>query len=426
MANGGLNIEANVESGDYQLISALDWTMNHTYLFLSNSAANSTANLTIDIGRLLFVSGTNDQCQTLTFGQGKFTVNGTGVSSFTAAGAGVARLEVFTGTDVTWNGRLTMGANSVYDLYGKVTHTQGFTFEKGSTLNINEGAHLYKATSGTLYLNGTVNVASNAKLETVAGSKTELGGTLNTASDMKFFALVSNGGVYNQTAGSTTLTRTTTLSNGADWTIYEKLTLEGGDNTGSKTAELTINDDVNFVIKNNENGKYGNRARILLNGYNHLVLNKENAIVDENGNAVSIATIGNEKKTIECNKITINADQTFNTLYLGANSSLEITMANDVMLSFVGENSFNTADDSAYLFIYNFQENTIQFNNSNTAVCEKIESYIKLYGATAEDFLGFAKINENGFLTLAIPEPAEWAMIFGALALGLAVYRRRK
>ena len=26
----------------------------------------------------------------------------------------------------------------------------------------------------------------------------------------------------------------------------------------------------------------------------------------------------------------------------------------------------------------------------------------------------------------AVPEPAEWAMIFGALALGLAVYKRRK
>jgi len=30
-------------------------------------------------------------------------------------------------------------------------------------------------------------------------------------------------------------------------------------------------------------------------------------------------------------------------------------------------------------------------------------------------------------LTLAaVPEPAEWAMIFGALALALAIYRRRK
>ena len=30
------------------------------------------------------------------------------------------------------------------------------------------------------------------------------------------------------------------------------------------------------------------------------------------------------------------------------------------------------------------------------------------------------------FTNVAVPEPAEWAMIFGALALGLAIYRRRK
>jgi len=29
-------------------------------------------------------------------------------------------------------------------------------------------------------------------------------------------------------------------------------------------------------------------------------------------------------------------------------------------------------------------------------------------------------------LTVAVPEPAEWAMILGALALGFAIYRKRK
>ena len=35
---------------------------------------------------------------------------------------------------------------------------------------------------------------------------------------------------------------------------------------------------------------------------------------------------------------------------------------------------------------------------------------------------------EGGFYinTVAVPEPAEWAMIFGAIALGFVAYRRRK
>ena len=36
---------------------------------------------------------------------------------------------------------------------------------------------------------------------------------------------------------------------------------------------------------------------------------------------------------------------------------------------------------------------------------------------------------ENGYITadrIAVPEPAEWAMIFGAIALAFVAYRRRK
>jgi len=46
------------------------------------------------------------------------------------------------------------------------------------------------------------------------------------------------------------------------------------------------------------------------------------------------------------------------------------------------------------------------------------------YEFTESQWIGNAT---DGFiLTVAVPEPAEWAMIFGALALALAIYRRRK
>ena len=40
-------------------------------------------------------------------------------------------------------------------------------------------------------------------------------------------------------------------------------------------------------------------------------------------------------------------------------------------------------------------------------------------------YIGTAKL-VNGWLTAAIPEPAEWAAIFGGIALAIAVYRRRR
>ena len=41
-----------------------------------------------------------------------------------------------------------------------------------------------------------------------------------------------------------------------------------------------------------------------------------------------------------------------------------------------------------------------------------------------EDFM----YEGNSYLRIgvAVPEPAEWAMVFGGIALGLAIYRRRK
>ena len=53
---------------------------------------------------------------------------------------------------------------------------------------------------------------------------------------------------------------------------------------------------------------------------------------------------------------------------------------------------------------------------------------IKAYDVNGNLLTGDWSIN-NGYLwnsALAVPEPAEWAMILGGIALGLAIYRRRK
>ena len=53
--------------------------------------------------------------------------------------------------------------------------------------------------------------------------------------------------------------------------------------------------------------------------------------------------------------------------------------------------------------------------------------YLTIKGKTFNGYWS-CEINENKFTILAtqVPEPATIAAIFGALALGLAVYRRRK
>ena len=67
----------------------------------------------------------------------------------------------------------------------------------------------------------------------------------------------------------------------------------------------------------------------------------------------------------------------------------------------------------------------VSFYNGDT-----VAKTITLQGADLSDF-SFTKTTIDGvggylLSAVAVPEPAEWAMIFGAIALGLAIYRRRK
>ena len=436
MASGGLTLDANTAEGTFKVMDvAGDWAMNLSYLFITNNAENNTATVEINANRFVFTSGT-DQSQTMSIGEGKYTINTTGTSIF-SADQGTATLEIFEGSNVTWAGALTMGKSSVFDLYGKAEFNKGALFvDKSAVVNIYEGAHLKKTSSGWFTVEGELNIFKGGKFEPVTGGNLVLTGTLNTESAMTLTATTSTG-TYKQTAGSTTMKRPVDIQSGS-WTVYEKLILEGSThatNLSATCAQLTIADGVTFVIKNNENGKDANEARLLFNGYNNLVLNKKNAIVDENGNAIKLATVAKTQKIdgvdtfveVLNNKMTVNADQTFRSLYIASKSSLDIIMANDVVLEFTDTNSFNVASTDGFLRIFNFQENSIKFNVSSTSVCDKIQTYIKLYGATDKDFLGFADYTEDGFLTLiAVPEPAEWAMLLGAIALGLAIYRKRK
>jgi hypothetical protein len=323
-----LTIDANTTEDNFKAFDvAGDWSMNLTYLFVTNSAGN-TANVQLNAQRFIFTSG-SDQSQTMSIGEGKYTINTTGISIF-SADQGTATLEIFTGSNVTWVGALTMGKSSVFDLHGKAEFNKGALFvDKSAVVNIYEGAHFKKMSSGWFTVEGTLNIYKGGKFEPVTGGNLKLTGTLNTASAMTLTKMTSTG-TYNQTAGSTTMKRPVDIQSGS-WTVYEKLILEGSTHPtdlSATCAQLTIADGVTFVIKNNENGNPANAARLLFNGYNNLVLNKKNAIVDENGKAVKLATVTLYKKidgddtniTVVNNKMTVNADQTFISLYLATMS----------------------------------------------------------------------------------------------------------
>ena len=71
--------------------------------------------------------------------------------------------------------------------------------------------------------------------------------------------------------------------------------------------------------------------------------------------------------------------------------------------------------------IYNFREDSIFLANNSTAIMG-IGAKISLYDKAGE-FLGIAKIGAKGALT-AVPEPATYAFVLGAIAIAFALKRR--
>lgn len=162
-------------------------------------------------------------------------------------------------------------------------------------------------------------------------------------------------------------------------------------------------------------------GRLLLKKNTKLYLNAENCLKMDGGNFAKLATYNDTESA----DVYVNADQTFNSIYVNA-SIMNLYMKDDVDLTLTADvTSFVVSGDgTGELRIFNFQDETIKLSKVTDYIVSEIEKYTKLYDANGL-LLGNATVI-NGFIALAVPEPAEWAMILGGLALGLAIYRRRK
>ena len=111
------------------------------------------------------------------------------------------------------------------------------------------------------------------------------------------------------------------------------------------------------------------------------------------------------------------------TITLGEGAKLILTD----FISNGGIDGYGALDANDNIVINNFAENTIGIKN-HTASDDSLLSQISASGV---DQFYWVKDNVANVWWLsavapAVPEPAEWAMILGSLALGLAIYRKRK
>ena len=219
---------------------------------------------------------------------------------------------------------------------------------------------------------------------------------------------------------------------------YSNVKLENGGslNMNSPSASwggLQLNGITTLIVESNAGMLYTDKIAVTSSG-GVVTINKANAIESCSANVpythLTFAQSGG---------LNLNASQAFS-MDIRLNITPTFKFANGAVLSIMGwtntratcamklvdyvDNSIFLSDgDGAY--VYRYEGNTLTVERRGST------SEIAILDANGNAYEGLElQATDGGFfltsISTAVPEPAEWAVILGSLALGLAVYRRRK
>lgn len=411
-----------------QVLSVKNLTLKSSNAVVTNTASSS-ALVSLDINKLV-LDGENwgsggYQTQKLTFKNVNAKVNTADTTQIGITAGTSSSITIDSGANVEWNGNIHAGkrntefvsesglfVNGSLSMNGDITVYGYAAVGEGGVLNMN-GNNL--SMTGTVDIWGTVNFGSPKNSD----SRVYNYGTLNInsanpASQLVFYNIDSQyGGSVNQAVatGANTGIRikgVAQIYNGSNWTVNEKLELQGSD--ASNIAQLNLRENgaaVRFVVGD------GQTARFALLGNSRATINAVDSISTKDGGAVKLLVEGDN------NSLVLGAAQSFSEMEL--NGNLELTLSDGAQLFLTGETAPTLSIADGKLFtIYNFMDDTIYVGEHfDDAVLLKIKAY---NSSMALLQLGV----KDGYLTSSIPEPAEWAAVFGAFALGFAAYRRRR
>ena len=388
----------------------------HINIKNTNESATSDTVATIDVGKRLY-----------------FTVNGSSEKStfniYTNAN--------ITGTKLDFDSAMTKGGYFI--MAGTTTHSvSNSKFVSGTSLSVASGAK-FNATSGatlTFQDGSSFNVASGAnasfyKIATTTNSAVNVSGALKfNGTNATLGKLVVNGGsfVAENLAGDTNARIVIT---GADSIVKNAGTISIKGGLEIKNADFTIDSTSGKIQFTDYDATYEGRL-ILTNG--KLTVEKS-GVIDRTTATGAKSDVVNLLFNGQSNEFVVNATTKIKQIY-GYNVAPEllITLSNnsdDKLILTSGVSSFSTPADTteALVKIANFGEERVFIESIRDELT--YSDKFTLITSENEEIL-FKKGTYNGtagfWMTTiaAVPEPAEWAMIFGGIALGLAIYRRRK
>ncbi len=355
------------------------------------------------------------------------------VMNFTNTGSGSG--------SITINSSFTLGQTNGSDGYEWNSSTLKGTITAKSTFSILTGA---KMNASNLTARGAF---SNAGTFTVK--------KLNVSNGSNSATTFANSGTMNATDiylnNSSTFTNSGTLNNITD----TKLTIYGSSaeftNTGSiSTAAFKIENGVTF----SNSGTITAAGQVDINGIlNHtsgLISNTQTTLVNAGGTLNLSATLQTNWFTFNGGTVRINAGsitgptvtslKADSTLILATDASLGISFNDNKTLSAHTNGNSLTITSlgslSGKLDIYIDNGSTWEDDAIKFVLAKSDENENKISSILGDVYVNNNKVtdeyaliykNDGYYLnTVAVPEPAQWAVIFGVIALGFAMYRRRK
>lgn len=353
---------------------------------------------------------------TITVGNA-FTTN-TGATSSLAAGATVnaSTYYIYTSGYAETSGTINAVKMNIASLGtlnilgGTTTVGDGATGEISSLANAGE---IIVASGGTLYLKSTTATSWSAGTANNTGSITVDGGLLKGFSNISTsYAFVVNGTVDVKNNGRIEVEKSTT-----------NLGISSGTLSTDSTARISTPNIV-FGIGSN----YANEKIFKIGGSSVLANTTEFVIVRTTNNKIELASgdsyiFGAIKFHSVANWVA------------GAYNELTITL-NGSKASFAAITSLGVVDSLGRVIFSDFENELVKVDNLTTEMIStgtfKPNDYVTInlvaYDKNGNLLDGTWSVDVNGYLfnSALVPEPADFAAVFGALALAFALRRRRR